>query len=116
MQWSAGVDARDVEFVLGSPRGCRIVDDEVVQPMRWRDVKYLLPNTSTRAVASGEDLLLHNAQLYLIDFNRCKSMRRDLDGVAQAMNAFFANDPYYPRPEAGGVAVGVLREALFADE
>ncbi|KAM7195473.1 Zinc finger domain containing protein [Rhypophila sp. PSN 637] len=81
IHWGAGVDAFDVEFMLG---GRRIIAG--------------LYANNDRA-----------ADLWLLDFNLCSRFNLDellgdrheqkLDGlVEQLVHAFFANDPYYPRP------------------
>ncbi|KAK4207902.1 zinc finger protein-domain-containing protein [Rhypophila decipiens] len=80
IHWGAGVDAFDVEFVLG---GRRTVG--------------LYANTDGAA------------DLWLLDFNLCSRFNLDEllgdqhDGlVEQLVHAFFANDPYYPRPRTQG--------------
>jgi hypothetical protein len=98
MHWKVGVDAGDVEFVLGSTPGNIIVDNgPLLNRVMWKDVATLPPNTSTR-VRPGHNFKLRHTQLWLIDFNRCKSMTPDTDGIVQAVKAFYVNDPYYPRP------------------
>jgi hypothetical protein len=34
----------------------------------------------------------------MLDFNRCKNITKDEQGVKQAVHAFYRNDPYFPRP------------------
>jgi len=36
--------------------------------------------------------------MWLLDFNQCGEMGRDDAGVVSAVEAFWQNDPYYPRP------------------
>lgn len=64
MHWSAGIDADDVEFVLGAPRS------KESEPCLW-----------------------------VLDFDCCKPITMDEDGVNAALEAFFRNDPYFPRPK-----------------
>lgn len=97
MHWSAGVDAGDVEFILGSLPGNVIVDSIISRPLLSDEIAALPPNTSTR-LRQDRNFKLRHTQLCLIDFNRCKSITRDMDGIAQAVAAFYINDPYYPRP------------------
>jgi hypothetical protein len=97
MHWSAGVDAGDVEFIPGSLPGNMIVDNVIFRALSAAEIDALPPNTSTR-VRQGRNFKSRYTQLWLIDFNRCKSITRDMDGIAQAVAAFYINDPYYPRP------------------
>lgn len=76
MHWSAHVDARDVEFVLGS-----FVEDTV-------------PTSS----GSYNPSQSRRTALWLLDFNQVRHMTMDEAGVAQAIEAHDANYPYYPRP------------------
>ncbi len=34
----------------------------------------------------------------MLDFNQCKDITKDKEGVKQAVQAFYRNDPYFPRP------------------
>jgi hypothetical protein len=36
--------------------------------------------------------------MWLLGFNRCQDMTMDESGVNQAVDTYFVNDPYYPRP------------------
>ncbi|KAI9766179.1 MAG: hypothetical protein M1840_006746 [Geoglossum simile] len=71
MHWHAGIDANDVEFVLAPPR-----DGTEFKPSN----------------------ILGDHTMWLFDFDCCRPMPMDEKGVAQAVAAFFRNDPYYPRP------------------
>ncbi len=71
MHWYVQIDANDVEFVLAPPR-----QDESV----W------IENVLGAHV------------MWLLDFDCCKPMAMDGEGVQQAVDAFLKNDPYYPRP------------------
>lgn len=73
MHWSARIDANDVEFVLAPPS---------------RD--------SQRSQFGPEVLGPHN--LWLLDFDQCRSMSMNEFGVKHAAAAFLRNNPYYPRP------------------
>lgn len=74
IHWYGKIDANDVEFVLASPR-------------------------HDTAVQSQLSNILGNHTMWLLDFDCCKRISMDLDGVDQAVNAFFRNDPFYPRPD-----------------
>ena len=90
VHWLVGADAGDVEFVLAAPR--RQPDDEA------REVDRMACGCDEKARAFGEDSELKDHVLWMLDFDLCKPMGWDGAGVAQAVDAFFLNDPYYPRP------------------
>jgi hypothetical protein len=71
LHWGAKIDARDVEFVLGmAPRNG--VEEG---------------NIEKRAVRG-----------WVLDFNQCADISMDENGCVKAAEAFWDNDPYYPRP------------------
>ena len=74
------IDANDVEFVLAPPPNL----DQPSFSNRW---------TSH---------FLSEHRMWMLDFDCCRSMSMDDSGVRQAVNAFFRNDPFYPRPVANG--------------
>lgn len=74
MHWSANVDANDVEFVL-APAPVTDVDT---------------PQFHSK--------LLGGHNLWILDFDCCKRITMDDEGIQQAAEAFLRNDPYYPRP------------------
>ena len=39
--------------------------------------------------------------MWLLDFNQCHEMTMDERGLEQAVESYFVNDPYYPRPPQG---------------
>ncbi|KAI4248858.1 MAG: hypothetical protein L6R40_000870 [Gallowayella cf. fulva] len=82
LYWRAHVDAKDVEFVLASPWEGDTIHDEgaVGRPARIHSV-YL-----------GEHAV------WILDIDCCRDMQMDVQGVQQAMEAFYQNDPYFPRP------------------
>lgn len=73
MHWRAGIDANDVEFVLAPPR-------------------------SRGSKASLTSNCLGDHAMWILDFDCCRKISFDTDGVDQAVTAFFRNDPFYPRP------------------
>lgn len=76
--WVAHIDANDIEFVLAPPSNsneAKIIDSEVL----------------------GEHVV------WILDFDCCRNMSLDRAGVVQAVNAFFKNDPFYPRPNCGAL-------------
>lgn len=72
LHWSAQVDAGDVEFVLARPR-------------------------SGTSHAFTSDVLGPHV-LWVLDFDCCRDMGMNRDGIQQAARCFWRNDPYYPRP------------------
>ena len=86
MHWKAGIDANDVEFVLATPR----TESEVHGGKAGRMSK-------TSACVFNSDALGKHA-MWLLDFDCCRSMSMDVEGVMQTVHAIFRNDPYYPRP------------------
>ena len=110
MHWKVGIDADDVEFVLGT------------QPTLYNKN---LPFSELEEAAEPMDTYQLNfgrrtIQMFLIDFNRCQFIYVDKErgtnammieeaaertpseqrtaSIEQAVNAFFRNDPYFPRP------------------
>ncbi|KAM5348640.1 hypothetical protein ACJ41O_008464 [Fusarium nematophilum] len=74
--WVARVDANDVEFALGLPR---------------------------TTPACPESQKFHNNALgthsmWVIDFDCCKELSMDEEGIEVAARFFWRNDPFYPRP------------------
>lgn len=98
LHWKVGIDAADVEFVLGRPPN--LVHEPVPS---YEQLQEMRVNTSTYRVTSGEEAPA--THLWLLDFNQCQAITRDGKGVDQAVKRFLDNDPYYPRPSgtAGGV-------------
>ena len=86
LHFGAKVDAHDVEFVLGT------------QPYAWK---------FTPAVVNFRDRYL---QLWILDFNQCGEVTMDEEGMNDAVQAYFDNDPYFPRPYLAcyGSALGSL--------
>ncbi|KAL6718466.1 hypothetical protein ACLMJK_004557 [Lecanora helva] len=73
LYWRANVYANDVEFVLAPAKEDHspsiIVSDTIGEHILW-----------------------------ILDFDCCRRMEMDEEGVKQAVSAFYGNDPYYPRP------------------
>jgi hypothetical protein len=96
LHYVAQTDARDVEFVLGSTPQRKV--------MRMEDLEKKQSNMDqvTSTGLDEWDRLLdyryRKTELYLLDFNECRSMRLNEEGVEQAFQAYKNNDAYYPRP------------------
>jgi hypothetical protein len=71
LHWGAKMDARDVEFVLG------------MAPRNGVEQR----NIGKQAVCG-----------WVLDFNQCADISMDENGCVKAAEAFWDNDPYYPRP------------------
>jgi hypothetical protein len=98
MHWRVGIDADDVEFVLGSspansarlrPLSSSQISSLTKRTSTWKEANYL-PKFKKRAI-----------YLWMLDFNRCKDITKDEQGVKQAVQTFCRNDPYFPRPLSG---------------
>ncbi|KAL5119173.1 hypothetical protein ACEQ8H_002881 [Pleosporales sp. CAS-2024a] len=91
LHWKAGVDANDVEFVLG---GSPVISGNPT-------LQELLASDSE---AAGKlyfsDFDHRTLSVWLLDFNECRQFKQDESGLAQLIKAFWFNDPYYPRPMA----------------
>lgn len=70
--WEAHIDANDVEFVLAPPSSGR--------------------GTSLQSPSLGEHAV------WILDYDCCRHMDLNENGVQQAVNAFYRNDPFYRRP------------------
>ncbi|RMZ89719.1 hypothetical protein DV736_g3057, partial [Chaetothyriales sp. CBS 134916] len=76
--WIAGTGGHDIEFVL--------------------ELDNMTPDSMLRPKTRGlnfQKLLIH---IWCLDFNQVRRITFDLVGVEMCVEAFFANDPYYPRP------------------
>ncbi|RAH59512.1 hypothetical protein BO85DRAFT_393056 [Aspergillus piperis CBS 112811] len=71
LHWLGEIDGNDIEFVLAPSPG-------------QGNIKNVLGEHS----------------LWMLDFDLCRSMSMDIDGVRQAVSAYWRNDPFYPRPMA----------------
>jgi hypothetical protein len=83
MHWFGEINGNDIEFVLAPPR---------------RDSKSCFQNVL------GEHVM------WLLDFDCCKTMSLDEEGIDQAVIAFLWNDPFYPRPNSGPELWATFRE------
>ncbi|OQE15919.1 hypothetical protein PENSTE_c026G09734 [Penicillium steckii] len=83
LHWVCGLDGNDIEFVLAPSieNGFRIKSN-----------------------------VLEDHSMWVLDFDLCRSMSMDSEGVAQAVSAFWRNDPFYPQPEKEPLLWSVFRE------
>ncbi|KAJ5901786.1 exodeoxyribonuclease iii xth [Penicillium taxi] len=94
MYWEAGIDGNDVEFVLGSAPTY-----SVSSPLTSTEIADLPKNSTTvPLVRKIYDFRKRFVYLWILDFNKCRTITMDEVGVKQAVRAFYRNDPYFPRP------------------
>ncbi|KAL9608250.1 MAG: hypothetical protein Q9167_006902 [Letrouitia subvulpina] len=99
LHWSVGANAAGVEFVLGGANLSRTLVD-------LKEQEQELPPHST---TGGKSRAAH---LWLLDFNQCGEIENDKAGVQNAVEAFWQNEPYYPRPVPVGHPDADLWEAF----
>lgn len=83
MHWISEIDGNDIEFVLAPSS-----DD----------------GFKMKSTIFGE------YSMWVLDFDLCRRITMDSEGVVQAVTAFWRNDPYYPRPEKDPILWSVFRE------
>lgn len=96
MHWAAKTDARDVEFVLGSSR------EQLHQSQQKPTDDNAASAEASPELKRGEPV--RSTQLWLLDFNQCRSTTFTKGGVNKMIEAIKLNDPYFPKP---------LRESAF---
>lgn len=84
MHWVAEVDGNDVEFVLAQPR-------------RQPDI-CTSPQKESEDTRSNNISILGLHTMWMLDFDLCRDLTLDESSIEQACNAFWGNDPWYPRP------------------
>lgn len=93
MHWRAKYDGRDIEFVLGS------APTTVRRPLNKDDLsKFESPRSTWKEAMNQTDYRKRSIHIWVLDFNQCRSISMDETGIDLAVQAFFLNDPYYPRP------------------
>lgn len=85
MHWIARVDGNDVEFVLARPRS----PPNVCCPYHQKSSQDAHPHNTG---------ILGPHTMWILDFDLCRDLTLDESGIEQACNAFWGNDPWYPRP------------------
>ena len=90
LHWAVGVDANDVEFVLG-------MAPEVRQQPSRSELRDMGPDDPWfREFVI--DFRRRRIGVWLLDFNQCATFKHDEAGLKQLVDGFWRNDPYYPRP------------------
>jgi hypothetical protein len=97
MHWGVEIDANDVEFVLGSAPD-QILSSAPIKNKSFAaaQISKMKPNTSTWA-AHHNDFKRRHTHIWLLDFNKCATFLKTRPGLEQLVQAFYINDPYYPR-------------------
>ena len=90
----AGIDAGGGEFVLGT------APSEDLASIRGsaKEETDREPTSMCWEVRRQCRLMDGKAAVWLLDSDRCRGIGMDEKGVGIAVNAFWLNDPYYPRP------------------
>jgi hypothetical protein len=88
--WVAGIDANDCEWVFGSPPSTE--SEKEVKPGQARSTAHRMEEVEMFKLG-GE-----NCAIWMLDFDCVRQMAQDEGGVQQAVDAFWRNDPYFPRP------------------
>ena len=96
MHFAANIDGRDVEFVLGSKV-------EPTERMSLGELERLAPCTDTlsptASVEAGPwNYCRRRVEMFVLDFNQCRSIEMTREGMETAAEALVINDPYCPRP------------------
>lgn len=99
MHWVAGIDANDVEFVLGSSPQRNPTEPllNIPEDLSLEEMEKMPTDRSTWDL-HHRNFRRHTTHLWLLDFNRCGRFEPNDAGVQKLVRAFFDNDPYYPRP------------------
>jgi hypothetical protein len=127
--WIARIDADDAEWVFGLPRSERSarstdlisverqrIDGETEPVSNTQSPDAELFNMQTLDGEKSEDMTV-----WMLDFDCVRPMSMDATGVRQAVDAFYRNDPYFPRPWASeytpddGKLWGVFRQAFLCE-
>lgn len=118
MHWDACIDADDVEFVLGgAPTATAEMSLSASELIKLGRLKKLGQRVTTVPAISSLSFHRRSVTMWLLDFNRCRPIYVKVDpedaspedegkspaekrtkGVQMAVDAFFRNDPYFPRP------------------
>jgi len=100
LHWHTNIDAKDVEFVLGSsPVEGQMVRSDV-------DISRLLSlktvtSTYEETTHAAADFTKRATSLWLLDFDDCEDITLDEKGVDKAVKAFLDTNFYCPKPNTG---------------
>jgi hypothetical protein len=115
--WVAHIDANDSEWVFGLPRSSSATttpspskpaagerSEEVVLNTQGEDKEVFIMRLDDGS--KSEDMAV-----LMLDFDCVRPMSMDAAGVQQAIDAFYRNDPYFPRPWANVFKRAFLQES-----
>ncbi|KAL8787811.1 MAG: hypothetical protein Q9213_001998 [Squamulea squamosa] len=91
LHWVARSDAKDIEIVLGSSAS----ESEYGPLPEFSALPDEQPPNFKATTWNFKQRTLH---VWALDFNQCTDITMDHKGVAKAVNAFYINDQYFPRP------------------
>lgn len=101
--WKAHVDANDIEFVLAPPPTWLVSatlpvqsPEEHISSSSSGSNEHANISRTIKSIMYSE--FLGEYVLYILDFDCCQPMSMTEAGVQQAADAFYRNDPFYPRP------------------
>jgi hypothetical protein len=97
MHWSANIDGNDVEFVLGSPPVNGI---HYANGVGERELQLITKDSPLHRNADV-DSEAQTLSMWLLDFNQCSFFDPTNFGPKELKlltDAFWFNDPYFPRP------------------
>ncbi|CAG9944886.1 unnamed protein product [Clonostachys rosea f. rosea IK726] len=112
IHWCANIDAYDIEFVFGSEAEAIYRPEPTTAPqvrMKAEEVESMSTHADVDEIVSV-NLKQRPTRLWVLDFNLCSrwDMAQVLTSggedklVEHLVQAFFENDPYYPRPIRSG--------------
>lgn len=95
MHWGSECDARDVEFVFGFG---------TMMTPTLEELEEMIHNLDLKIESRKFSLMWRTIKVWLLDFNQCRKIEMNREGVEKCVQAFWDNDPYYPRPGTGNDA------------
>ena len=109
IHFHAELDARDVEFVLGTaPSFSHSQLPPAAELLRGS------PNSGTAPIGTGINSGKRWIHLWVLDFNECGPITMDEEGMEIAADAFYQNAPYCPRPPKAGIMSNAQMDYLWA--
>ncbi|KAA8913029.1 hypothetical protein FN846DRAFT_931516 [Sphaerosporella brunnea] len=107
-QWLRATLSEEIQVHLPSAEEIALEMGEMLGRIHWhggydaRDVEFIM---------GGDGFV--GVTFYVIDFNQMRPWGRSYEDVSVLVDAFFQNDPYYPRPRDGGSMYRGFREGYL---
>ncbi|KAJ9605479.1 hypothetical protein H2200_010136 [Cladophialophora chaetospira] len=108
LHFEALTDARDVEFVLGAARSPKLATSQTTTTEPTPPVTPL-PTPTTESFPHEHPMTdirgpTRALSIWCLDFNQCQRLSYATpsaisSSMSHCINAYFSNDPYYPRPD-----------------